>query len=253
MIEKKWLGVGKDLTPQQAQYFQNGKARSQEYVVGASPDGYLFAPSPNYREANRGKGDIRGIVLHTTEGWDSGVRTLVDPDRRASAHFGVERDGTIFQMVLEKDIAWHGGSSANNWTIGIENAGFSKRPASFSNAGKIQVGSTFAEDIGYSDAQIQALAKLVADISKRYDIPIDRNHIFGHAHTGDCGSQPVAKPSNPYLEGKSGGSSCHYDPGDFNWDEFLKLVKKYRYGSMAPLLIATLFIGGGLYLASRRG
>tara|TARA_R100000406_G_C3114280_1_gene125141 strand:+ start:1108 stop:1866 length:759 start_codon:yes stop_codon:yes gene_type:complete len=251
MNEKKWLGVGKDLSDRQVRNFERGKERSLQYVIGPSDDGYLFAPSPNYETASRTKNDIKGIVLHTTEGWDGGIPTLVDPERGASAHFGVERDGTVIQMVLEKDIAWHGGSSANDWTIGIEVAGFTVRPDGYSNAGKIQVGKSIQENIGFSKVQIDSLAKLVADISKRYDIPIDRQHIFGHAHTGSCGNQPRITPSNPYLQGKAGGGSCHYDMGEtFNWTEFLKLVKRYRYGNTA-LLIGIPLVLGAWYLTSR--
>lgn len=251
MNEKKWLGVGKDLSDRQVRNFERGKERSLKYVIGPSSDGYLFAPSPNYREAFRKKGDIKGIVLHSTEGWDGGVPTLVKPSREASAHFGVERDGTIIQMVLEKDIAWHGGSTSNDWTIGIEVAGFTVRPQGYSNSGKIQVGNSIQEDIGFSDVQIKELAKLVANLTKKYDIPIDRQHIFGHAHTGSCGNQPVITPSNPYLEGKAGGGSCHYDMGNtFNWPAFLRLVKRYRYGNTA-LLVGIPLVLGAWYLTSK--
>lgn len=237
MSEKKWQGRGVQLTDSQAQSFERGKAKSLSHVTGISEHGYPFAPSPNYRSSQRGKGDIQGIVLHTTEGWDGGISTLVDPSRQASAHYGVERDGTIIQMVNEKDIAWHAGSSSNNWTIGIEVAGFTKRPDSFSKGGMIKIGRSYKEDIGFSQKQIKSLAKLVAEICARYDIPIDHNHIFGHAHTGKC-SGPAATPSNPKLSEDGGGSGCHYDMGStFEFDKFISLVKWYRY--------RTMYIGGG--------
>ena len=252
-MEKKWQGRGLPLSDRQAKNFERGKERNLQYITGVSDQGYPFAPSPNFRSADRGKGDILGVVLHSTEGWDSGVRTLVDPNRGASAHYGIERDGSIIQMVNEKDIAWHGGSRANNWTIGIEIAGFAKRPEGFSNAGKIQVGSSFEEDIGFSDAQIQSAAKLIADISKRYDFPIDKQHIFGHAHTGSCQGSPVAQPSDPNLDETAGGATCHYDPGDFEYDEFVSLVKRYRYGSPAIKIgiVGAILIGGYFLVRSK--
>lgn len=239
MSEKKWQGRGVQLTDSQVKNFKRGKARSLSYVTGISEHGYPFAPSPNYRSEQRVKGDIKGVVLHSVEGWDGGIRTLVDPNRGASAHYGVERDGTIIQMVNEKDVAWHAGSrSVNNWTIGIEVAGFTKRPDSFSKGGMIQVGETYKEDIGFSQKQIESLAKLVAEICARYDIPIDRNHIFGHAHAGACNGSP-ATPSNPKLSEDGGGSNCHYDMGStFEFDKFISLVKWYRY--------RTMYIGGSV-------
>ena len=250
MNEKKWLGRGKDLTDQQKRQFENGRNKNLSYVTGVSDQGYPFAPSPSYNPSERTKGDIHGVVLHTTEGWDGGIQTLVKPSREASAHYGVERDGTIIQMVNEKDIAWHGGSSVNTWSVGIEVAGFTKRPDNFSHGGKIQTGDIFIEDIGFSDAQIKSLAKLVAEITKRYNIPVDRKHIFGHAHTGRCGSQPKATPSNPLLNEQKGGRSCHYDMGEtFQWDKFISLVKRYRYGTN-PIWYAG--IGGLVYWFLRK-
>lgn len=243
MSEKKWQGRGAPLTTKQAENFERGKSRSLSYVTGVSDQGYVLAPSPSFNPAQRGKGDIKGVVLHSTEGWSGGISTLVDPSRGASAHYGVERDGTIIQMVNEKDIAWHAGSSANNWTVGIEVAGFTKRPDTFSQAGKIQVGSSFQEDIGFSNVQIHSLAKLVAEITARYDIPVDKYHIFGHAHTGDCQGTSAALPSQPKLQEEKGGGSCHYDMGStFEFDKFISLVKWYRY--------RTMYIGGGLVALS---
>lgn len=241
-MEKKWQGRGVQLTTKQVENFERGKARSLSYVTGVSDQGYVLAPSPNFKSAQRGKGDIKGVVLHSTEGWSGGISTLVDPSRGASAHYGVERDGTIIQMVNEKDIAWHAGSTANNWTIGIEVAGFTKRPDDFSKPGMIQVGETFQEDIGFSKVQIQSLARLVAEITARYDIPVDKYHIFGHAHTGDCRGTSAALPGEPKLQEEKGGASCHYDMGStFEFDKFISLVKWYRY--------RTLYIGGGVSFA----
>ena len=183
MKERKWQGRGKELTEAQVNNFIRGKNKSLSYVSSISNEGYPLAPSPS--KSSRGGEKIQGIVLHSTEGWDGGIQTLVNPSREASAHYGVERDGTIIQMVNEEDKAWHAGSSVNAWTVGIEVAGFTKRPDSFSYPAKIQIGEgNFFDDIGYNQVQIESLAKLVAEITKRYDIPVDRNHIFGHAHVG---------------------------------------------------------------------
>lgn len=232
MKERKWQGRGRDLTETEVNNFIRGKNKSLSYVSSISNEGYPFAPSPN--KSSRGGQKIQGVVLHSTEGWDGGVQTLVNPSREASAHYGVERDGTIIQMVNEEDKAWHAGSySVNGWTVGIEVAGFTKRPNDFSHGGEIQIGDTYKEDMGFRKEQIDSLAKLVAEITERYDIPVDRNHIFGHAHVGVCGGQPHATPNNPLLMEEGGGKTCHYDMGNtFEWNKFISLVKKYRYGNV---------------------
>lgn len=109
---------------------------------------------------------IRGVVLHhnagnlTTEGCYSVWQT-----REASAHYQVEIDGTIGQLVHDKDTAWHAGS-ANPWTIGIEHANNSS------------VGWTI------SDATLEAGAHLVAAICKYYGLgrPQWMANVFPHSH-----------------------------------------------------------------------
>jgi N-acetyl-anhydromuramyl-L-alanine amidase AmpD len=72
------------------------------------------ADSHNYtmsdREANGLR--IRWIVIHDIEGTEAScIRWFQDPAAEASSHYVVGYDGTIYQMVAEKDIAWHAG----NW------------------------------------------------------------------------------------------------------------------------------------------
>lgn len=72
---------------------------------------------------------LRAIVLHhnagtvTTEGCYWAWQT-----RKASAHYQVEVDGTIGQLVADRDTAWHAGP-ANSYTIGIEHANNRLAPA----------------------------------------------------------------------------------------------------------------------------
>jgi N-acetyl-anhydromuramyl-L-alanine amidase AmpD len=72
------------------------------------------------------------IVIHWTAGnFASCIKTFGNGDRKASAHFIVNTDGEIVQMVSLKNRAWHAGKSStqllgphcNNYSIGIELAG----------------------------------------------------------------------------------------------------------------------------------
>jgi N-acetyl-anhydromuramyl-L-alanine amidase AmpD len=196
-------------------------------VKGKYYDYWLPANSNNYKENQKGEREIRGVVIHTTEGWRPPFNTFRKPDRRASTHYSVEKDGSVVYMVDEKDVAYHGGSSVNNWSIGIEVTGFAVHDGKSSY-------TTNKEPIGFGVTQIKSLAKLVAGICKRNKIPIDRQHIFGHAHTGGCkrdhASSKKALPGDPNLEGTKGGSSCHHDPGNqFPWKRFIRMVRWYYY------------------------
>ena len=74
------------------------------------------------------------IIIHYTAGADaaSSIRSLCNPQSKASAHVVVARDGKITQLVPFDTVAWHAGKSSyggrdgyNNYSIGIEidNAG----------------------------------------------------------------------------------------------------------------------------------
>lgn len=74
------------------------------------------------------------VVIHFTAGRSAktSIRTLTDPNVKASAHLVIGRDNTITQLVPFDTIAWHAGKSNwegrsgfNGYSIGIEidNAG----------------------------------------------------------------------------------------------------------------------------------
>ncbi len=127
--------------------------------------------SPNFNDRRDGKTPTI-LVLHYT-GMTSGqaaLERLCDKESQVSAHYLIEEDGRIFQMVEEDKRAWHAGLGAwrgerdiNSASIGIEivNPGheFGYRP--------------FPED------QMQAVLVLSADIVGRHDIsPLN---VIGHS------------------------------------------------------------------------
>ena len=90
-----------------------------------------WRPSPNYWQGRDGH-RITGIVLHATAGFEPGpVEWFLTPKSSVSAHYIVNRDGSVIQCVREADSAWHagevtpssrfyGGVNPNRTTIGIE-------------------------------------------------------------------------------------------------------------------------------------
>lgn len=126
-----------------------------------SPAQWIESPSFDERRPNI-------VILHHTSN-DSArdaLRTLTDPARAVSAHYVIDRDGTLYQLVDERHRAWHAGVSrwgaiadVNSVSIGIEldNNGFEPFP----------------------QAQIDALIKLLGELKARYSIP--RANLLGHA------------------------------------------------------------------------
>ncbi|HEV2747361.1 MAG TPA: N-acetylmuramoyl-L-alanine amidase [Allosphingosinicella sp.] len=95
-----------------------------------SSDGWLGGaarrPSPNfYNDPN----PREIIVMHYTAGYraSSAINTFLDASSQASAHFVVDIDGAITQMVSTNKCAWHAGGGyyngrpkVNYFSIGIE-------------------------------------------------------------------------------------------------------------------------------------
>jgi N-acetyl-anhydromuramyl-L-alanine amidase AmpD len=116
--------------------------------------------SPNY-DKGRGGNSVTKIVIHWMAGTLAATDAVFqDKTRKTSAHYGIE-DATVHQYVLEVDTAFHAGDYAvNQRSIGIEHSAQAGRDA--------------------SEATYQTSARLIADICKRYGLPINGNTIVPH-------------------------------------------------------------------------
>ena len=116
--------------------------------------------SPNYTKGREGK-KVSGIVIH----WMAGTLAATDQvfkntTRKTSAHYGIE-DTTVHQYVSEADTAYHAGTWEKNLTtIGIEHSAQPGRDA--------------------SEATYRTSAQLIAEICKRYGLPINATTIVPH-------------------------------------------------------------------------
>jgi N-acetylmuramoyl-L-alanine amidase len=127
------------------------------------------APSPNWDERML---PVSMVVLHYT-GMRSGAEALArmcDAEAKVSAHYMIDEDGIVTRMVAEEKRAWHAGKSywrgitdVNSASVGIElvNPGheWGYRP--------------------FTDAQMEALVPLLAEIVRRHEIPIA--NVVGHS------------------------------------------------------------------------
>lgn len=128
--------------------------------------------SPNFTEGRGGK-KIIAIVDHITAGKFPGCLSwMQNPKSEASAHYLVTKTGHIFQLVDDEDTAWHAGVAykcswslydgvnPNRYSLGIEHEALA--------------GETLAE------AQYEATLWLHRQLIKRWEIPIDNEHIVSH-------------------------------------------------------------------------
>jgi N-acetylmuramoyl-L-alanine amidase len=175
-------------------------------------------PSPNWNER---KLPISMVVLHYT-GMTSAadaIERLCDPAAQVSAHYLIDEDGTVVRMVDEANRAWHAGraywrgvTDINSASIGIEmvNPGheYGYRP--------------------FTDAQMEALVPLLANIMRRHAIAPD--NVLGHSDVA-----PTRKT----------------DPGElFDWD----MLARYRLALPRPKPRMRLIYDndGAFYLALER-
>ena len=87
----------------------------------------LSHPSPNFGD-RRGGAAVDLIVLHyTVLDCAEALARLCDPVAEVSAHYLIDRDGTVLSLVPESARAWHAGAGAwggagdvNSRSIGIE-------------------------------------------------------------------------------------------------------------------------------------
>jgi N-acetyl-anhydromuramyl-L-alanine amidase AmpD len=179
-----------------------------------------FISARNYTRATRLV--VQAVCIHTMEApegpktaenvanWFANQPangTMIDGKRFAgtSAHWNVDNDSVV-QSVREQDVAWHAGP-VNNWSIGVEHAGYAKQSV-----------PEWLDD--YSMAMLVRSSQLMAEICRRWDIPVarltaddlrkgKRNGIFGHSDVTD---------------GLTGGLG-HRDPGEhFPWQMYLTMV-----------------------------
>ena len=123
-----------------------------------------WRPSPNHDART-----AQVVVLHQTEMTSAGAALLTLQTRnaggRVSAHYLIGDDGRLYQLVSEDARAWHAGASRwaglgdlNSASVGIELDNDGQSP--------------------FTDAQIEALLRLLADLTTRRQIP--PHLVLGH-------------------------------------------------------------------------
>lgn len=170
-----------------------------------------ITPSPNFNERPQGA-EVNLLVIHNAslppEVW--GVADLISffqndldwdkhpyydhlRDRKVSAHFLLDRDGSIYQLVSVFDRAWHAGVSSfegiencNDYSIGIEVNG--------------------SDNQAFTEAQYASLANLTHGLMQKFP-KLTLKRITGH--------EDIALPAGRKT-----------DPGPyFDWDYYFSLLQ----------------------------
>ncbi|MEV7345298.1 peptidoglycan recognition family protein [Streptomyces sp. NPDC093544] len=196
------------LSPDTAQLGQAGlrtvSAANTECPTTVSCE-WIPAPYEEFGDGDYGNHDlgdrpasqsIKYIVIHDTEGtWDGVLQMVQDPTYVSWNYSLRSTDGHIAQHVKAKDVAWHAGNwYVNAKSVGLEHEGFLASP-----------------DAWYTEEMYRASARLVAYLAKKYDIPLDRQHILGHDNVPGTTTSTIP--------------GMHTDPGPYwDWQHYFTLL-----------------------------
>lgn len=136
----------------------------------------LWLPSANFSPRPVGFGpDL--VIVHGTAGRDSRAE-LTKASTKKSAHYLIDREGVVYQLVQESKQAWHAGVSkwlgrehVNRFSIGVELENLGPDRSMY------RKGEEYPQP--YTDAQYESLARLAVDIRRRRGIRIE--NWVGHA------------------------------------------------------------------------
>lgn len=182
-----------------------------EVVVADQLPPISFRQAGSYY-AGRRHGAPIWIVIHTAEALKhsataENLQSWATGKIRVSWHYAVD-DDTIAQSVREQHTAW-AAPGANARGIQIELAGYARQTA-----------AEWADE--FSTAQLELLAKLVADICQRHSIPavkVGPSEMLA-GKPGVCGHIDVTR-------GVGKGRTNHSDPGsNFPWVAFMGRVRQ---------------------------
>lgn len=189
--------------------------------------------SPN--QDSRDQTAVDMLVLHYTgmRSGDEAMARLADPQAKVSAHYLVEEDGTLYNLVPESQRAWHAGTAAwrgasdiNARSIGIEivNPGheFGYRP--------------------FPDVQIDAVIRLCLRVLSRHSIPA--RNVVGHSDIAPTRKEDPGELF-PWARLKTYGIGLFPFDGteraDLPPEQVLDLLSAFGYDVSAPAAAVAAF------------
>lgn len=122
------------------------------------------------------------VILHDTSNdrAEDALRTLTDPARKVSAHWLIGRDGTLYELVDERQRAWHAGQSYWGGQADMNSASLG-----------IELDNNGAEP--YPEPQVARLLGLLRTLRDRYNLP--PANFLGH---GDVAPRRKVDPGRQF-------------------------------------------------------
>ena len=150
--------------------FNNSKPQPIIYKPQINPVTFTITPPieiKQYRVSNYEKCNyvryIKYIILHSTGGTISSTLSwFKNSESKVSTHYTIDKNGILYEMVDDNNIAWHAGKSEWNGETGLNK-----------NSIGIELENLNDGNDKYTTAQIGAALWLCAKLMKKYSIPIE--------------------------------------------------------------------------------
>lgn len=174
------VGVPGTEEPQQKPEGGSGHDGTGSGNVQPKPRVTLIPANPSNYRARRSGFKIDTIVMHNTVySAQSAINRFTSPTSEVSAHYIVARSGEIFQLVQDRDCAFHAGNrDVNDRSIGIEHE------------------ATQAVQ-GFTPVQEQASIALIKFLLTSYDIP--KEQIIPHRRIKQTACPSLIFPTDQAL------------------------------------------------------
>ncbi len=138
------------------------------------------------------------VMISRSDPYNMGLIRSIFEDNELSIHYIIDRDGKTLCYIPEDRTAWHAGRGSyngienrmNHHSVGIELVGMGSEADMAQYMSSEEYQALDKNLTGFTDAQYEALARLVADVCQRNNIPIDREHIIGHSEYNPAKSDP---------------------------------------------------------------
>ncbi len=182
---------------------------------------------------------IDTVIIHATYNPALATQTLDGAlaewkANNVSPHYAIDRDGTIYQLVAEKNIAWHAGvSTLPNGATNV-------------NTRSIGIEMVYSNTDTPSDAQYASLQALISDIESRYHI----TYVLGHSQIApgrkvdpwnfDYTRIAAVIPSHSTSSGQTAISSMFHSNVTSLTTNQKNTMKLYSYRASCPVSLTNL-------------
>ncbi|MBL4666978.1 MAG: N-acetylmuramoyl-L-alanine amidase [Sneathiella sp.] len=190
-------------------------------------------PSPNFNE-RREASQPTMLVMHYTgmQSATAALTRLCTPDADVSAHYLIEEDGRIYQMVADHKRAWHAG--VGNWR-GITDINSASIGIEIVNPG---------HEFGYRpfpEPQMASVLWLSRKIVQQYDI--EPFNVIGHSDLAPVRKVDPGELFNWRMLAENGVGIWPIDYADDPGDEtmFLENLKFIGYDVTDPEMVTAAF------------